>query len=229
MGEAFASGIVGIAVLAVVWLAFGFWLGVGWPLRVADGADGRPSTSKFQFFLWTIVIAWGYASVAARRMIDGASIGDIEIPMNLFILMGLGAGTALGAKLVTVSRGGRPALADSRERTYRSLIADDEGTPALEKIQVLAWTLIAAGAFIVSIWQVIASGAALSALPNVDGALLVLLGIGQVAYVGVKLLPRSQDPVPAGSGVRRAIVAAPPPAPAPAARSSATNTGRDSL
>lgn len=228
MGEAFAAAIVGIAVLAVVWLAFGFWLGVGWPLRVADGADGRPSTSKFQFFLWTIVIAWGYASVAARRMIDGATIGDIGIPMNLFILMGLGAGTALGAKLVTVSRGGRPALADPRARTYRSLIADDEGTPALEKIQVLAWTLIAAGAFIVSVWQVIASGAAPASLPNLDDALLVLLGVGQVAYVGAKLLPRPADPAPAASGVRRAIVAAPPPA-APTARSSASNTVRDSL
>jgi len=226
MGEAFAAAMVGFGVLAALWLAFGFWLGLAWPLRVADGADGRPSTSKFQFLLWTAVIVWGYAAVAARRSIDETSLGDIGIPSNLFILMGLGAGTALAAKLVTVGRGGRPALADVRTRTYRSLIADDDGKAALEKIQVLAWTLVAAGAFIVSVWQIIAARATPSSLPNVDDALLVLLGIGQFAYVGVKMLPRPQEPAAASGGVRRAIVAAPP---APSATPSETSTVRDSL
>jgi len=226
MGPAFAAAVVGIGVLAVLWLLFGFWLGLAWPLRVADGADGRPSTSKFQFFLWTIVIVWGYAAVAARLAIDEAALGGISIPSNLFLLMGLGAGTALAAKLVTVRRGGRPALADPSARTYRSLIADDDNNPALEKIQVLAWTFVAAGAFIVSVWQLIASHSTPSSLPNVGDALLILLGIGQVAYVGAKALPRPNDPPAASGGVRRAIVAT---SPAPSATRSETNAVRDSL
>src|SRR3972149_5628631 len=189
MAEQVALGFVGIVVLGALWLVFGVWLGFEWPLRVADGADGRPSTSKFQFFLWTAVIVWGYAAVAARRSIDGTTPGDIGMPTNLFILMGLGAGTALAAKLVTVGRGGRPSLADPGMRTYRSLVADDGGNPALEKIQVLAWTLVAAGVFIVSVWQVLGSGSTPSSLPNVGDALLVLLRVGEFAYGGGEGLP----------------------------------------
>jgi len=227
MAEQIALGSVGIVVLGALWLVFGVWLGFEWPLRVADGADGRPSTSKFQFFLWTAVIVWGYAAVAARRSIDGTTPGDIGMPTNLFILMGLGAGTALAAKLVTVGRGGRAPLADPGARTYRSLVADDEGNPALEKIQVLAWTLVAAGVFIISVWQVLGSGSTPSSLPNVDDALLVLLGIGQFAYVGVKALPRPVEAAAAAGGATPPTKSPTPPA--PLAAPPAARKVRDSL
>jgi len=216
VAEQLAAALIGVVVVIAVWLAFGVGLGLDWPLRVSDGADGRPSTSKFQFFLWTAVIVWGYSAVATGRWIDGASPGEIGMPTNLFILMGLGAGTALGAKLVTVSRGGRAALADSTARTYRSLVADDDGNPALEKIQVLAWTFVAVGVFVLSVWQILGASGPSSSLPNVDDALLVLLGIGQVAYVGVKALPRPAGP-PVAAAAAPSAAAAPPPAPTPAA------------
>ena len=225
VAEQLGAALVGVGVVVALWLAFGVGLGFDWPLHVSDGADGRPSTSKFQFFAWTAVIVWGYAAIAARRWIDGAPPGEIGMPTNLLILMGLGAGTALGAKLVTVSRGGRAPLADSSARTYRSLVADDQGTPALEKIQVLAWTFVAIGVFAVSVWQLLAATGPPSSLPNVDDALLVLLGIGQVAYVGVKALPRPQEP-------RAAASVAPPPAPilaAPPAEGFEPRELRDSL
>jgi hypothetical protein len=144
------------------------------------------------------------------------------MPSNLFILMGLGAGTALGAKLATVSHGGRPMLADPTARTYRSVAADDDGNAVLEKIRVLAWTFVAVGVFVVSVWQNLAAGSPPSSLPNVDDALLVLLGIGQVAYVGVKALPRSPGrpdsvaPPPAAPAALAAAV--PPPIATPAAQ-----------
>ena len=216
VAEQIAAALIGVVVVIAVWLAFGVGLGLDWPLRVSDGADGRPSTSKFQFFLWTAVIVWGYSAVATGRWIGDASPGEIGMPTNLFILMGLGAGTALGAKLVTVSRGGRAALADPTARTYRSLVADDDGNPALEKIQVLAWTFVAVGVFVVSVWQILGASGPPSSLPNVDDALLVLLGIGQVAYVGVKALPRPAGP-PVDAAAAPSAAAAPPPAPTPAA------------
>ncbi len=194
MAEQLAAALIGVVVVIAIWLVLGVGLGLDWALHVSDGADGRPSTSKFQFFLWTAVIVWGYSAIATGRWIDGASPGEIDMPTNLFILMGLGAGTALGAKLVTVSRGGRTPLTDPSARTYRSLVADDDGNPALEKIQVLAWTFVAVGVFIVSVWEILGASGPPSSLPNVDDALLVLLGIGQVAYVGVKALPRPAAP-----------------------------------
>jgi hypothetical protein len=177
VAEHLSAALIGVGVMITVWLAFGVGLGFDWPLHVSDGSDGRPSTSKFQFFVWTAVILWGYSAVAAARVIAGASPGGIGMPTNLFILMGLGAGTALGAKLATLSHGGRPMLADPTARTYRSLVADDDGNAALEKIQVLAWTFVAVGVFVVSVWQNLAAGSPPSSLPNVDDALLVLLGI----------------------------------------------------
>lgn len=225
MSQAFVAAILAIGVLAALWLVFAYWIGFSWPLRVSDGADGRPSTSKFQFFLWTAVIIWGYSAVAARRAIDGGDLAGIGIEQNLFLLMGLGAGTAVAAKIVTVNRGGRPPLADPAARTYRSLIADDGNNPALEKIQVLAWTFVAAGAFILSVWQSIAADSTPTALPNVADPLLVLLGVGQVAYVGVKAI-RTTAPAAARGGVRRAIVS---PEPALTAPGSESSTVRDSL
>jgi hypothetical protein len=217
VAEHLAAALIGVGVVFTVWLAFGVGLGFDWPLHVSDGADGRPSTSKFQFFLWTAVIVWGYSAVAAARVIAGASPGGIGMPTNLFILMGLGAGTALSAKLVTVSHGGRPALTAPSSRTYRSLVADDDGNAALEKIQVLAWTFVAVGVFAVSVWQNLAASTPPSSLPNVDDALLVLLGIGQVAYVGVKALPRqpgrSDAAAPAATAPAPSVAAVPPPIP----------------
>lgn len=213
--------LIGIAVLIALWAVFGLRLGFDWPSRISDGVDGRPSTSKFQFFLWTAVIVWGYTAVVARRWIDGDSPGDIDMPTNLFILMGIGAGTALGAKLVTVSRGGRAPLADPGARTYRSLVADDAGNPALEKAQALTWTLVAVGVFVISVWQALAGSATPSSLPTVDDALLVLLGIGQFAYVGAKALPARP------SGQPTAPAAAPAPATAAPAAAGATPTPRE--
>lgn len=215
MAEQLAAALVGVVVLLAIWLAFGVGLGLDWPLHVSDGVDGRPSTSKFQFFLWTGVIVWGYAAVATGRWIAGAAPGGIGMPTNLLILMGLGAGTALGAKLVTVNRGGREPLADPGTRSYRSLVADDHEKPALEKIQVLAWTFVAAGIFLVSVWQTLGTGSPPSSLPNVDDAVLVLLGIGQVAYVGVKALPGPA--APRGETATAAAPAAPAPTAAPVA------------
>ncbi len=185
------AALAGLATLAVLWLIVSLALGIGWPIHAFDGADGRPSTSKFQFYVWTAVILWGYASVVAAHWITGADVGTIGIPTNLFILMGLGAATALGAKLATVGHGGRLPLLDDAQRTFRSLFSDDAGNPALEKIQILAWTAVAGVVFIGSVVRSLGSATAPTTLPNIDDALLVLLGIGQVTYVAVKTLPRS--------------------------------------
>jgi hypothetical protein len=69
---------------------------------------------------------------------------------------------------------------------FKDLVCDDDGTVALDKIQMMAWTFIALVIYLILIiQQVNAQGSYY--LPNVDATLLILMGISHGAYLGKKL------------------------------------------
>jgi hypothetical protein len=72
------------------------------PLNAAVGADGRPSTSKFQFFVWTGVVLWAYVAIVAARWPLTGPDPIQQVPRNVLIALGLSAGTLALAKGVTV-------------------------------------------------------------------------------------------------------------------------------
>ena len=76
---------------------------------------------------------------------------------------------------------------------YSDLVQDDSNQTDLSKVQLLIWTAIALGAFltnvILNINAVDAGGStAGAALPDIDGALMVLMGLSQGGYLGKKLV-----------------------------------------
>jgi hypothetical protein len=160
--------------------------------------DGRASTSKFQFFFWTTLILWGYVSVFARIALDGIpkDFNSPEIPDNLFWLMGLSVATTLSAKAITTVRGKPPGIEPLAEPSTNLsfLIWDDQERPALEKIQILAWTFVAGGVFVVLVLNSIAADTTPITLPDVDTTLLVLTGISQGGYVSAKVISRTGGP-----------------------------------
>src|SRR6516165_11189385 len=57
---------VGIWFLYGLWILYSFTAGDANALRLAEGADSRPSTSKFQWLLWTLAVLYAYVVIAVR-------------------------------------------------------------------------------------------------------------------------------------------------------------------
>jgi hypothetical protein len=186
------------------------------PLWAAVGADGRLSTSKFQFLVWTIPVLYvALALVFARsgtftpELPAGRDVTKyITIPPNIFIVLGLSLTTLLGAKGITVAYQARKAPAttvtpapDTLQLGY--LIQDDNGDIDLTKVQMLAWTAVAVIAFLFAFisnaggyvhCQVKGPDNTGLCFPDVDTALMVLMGLGQGTYLGGKLISRTEPP-----------------------------------
>ena len=203
----------GVGTLLVTWLVF-IKLGLrnqpgkggGALLGLIEGADGRFSTSKFQWLLWTIVAVFSYAVVFTSNVLHGDFHALSAIPANLLIAMGLSTVTMASAKGITVHQVAndkivKPPVA-SGEGKVSALVKDDDGYADLSKIQMIAWTLIAIGVYIVRlVHQVNGAGAAPLALPDIDTALMVLMGLSQGAYLGKKAVSTVASMAPQIAGL----------------------------
>jgi hypothetical protein len=77
---------------------------------------------------------------------------------------------------------------DNQNTSVGALFRDDSNVPDLSKIQLLAWTGIAVVLYLAHVVQQIGtSGSAMPQLPDIDSTLMVLMGLGQGAYLGKKL------------------------------------------
>lgn len=83
--------LVGYLVLAAI-------AGDGDPRKCFAGADGRSSTSKFQFFVWTGAVVFAYVAVALARASRGNHEVLSDIPPHLLTVMGFSAATLASAK-----------------------------------------------------------------------------------------------------------------------------------
>jgi len=183
------------------------------PLQAAIGTDRRLSTSKFQFLVWTAVVVFSYAWLYAARVRAGHPEAIDTIPRNVLLAMGISIVTLTGAKAITSSYilSGRINKPEPVEGAKTSdLVADDDDIPDLTKIQMLVWTLIAVVVYLVRVNGWVAhfsscpQGAADCVFPDIDAALMVLMGLGQGAYLGNKLVtvdtPRISTSAPTAGG-----------------------------
>lgn len=157
-------------------------LGKGsWGLIV--GKDGRLSLSLFQWFLWSAVVFIGFVAVVLRRDFD---LG-VTLTKNIFIAMGAASATAIVAKGITSSQVESARVSKSYRHAPRpaDLFQDDDGKPELSRVQLFGWTIIGVATFLVLLARELATANA--DLPEIDDTLMVLMGLGQAAYVGKKL------------------------------------------
>lgn len=199
--------VVGAAFIVVVWVMYVTMLrtpqgGRDWFMtKLWEGADGRASFSKFQFWLWTWVVVLAIFSIwVARTLISPGIVSPIdEIPETVLSLLGLSVVTSIGAKVVTtnyVNRGitRKPAKKEGdRATVFQELLSDDSGYPELAKLQMFLFTWIAIIFFLISVAKAINSGdAANMALPDLDQMWLVLMGVSSGGYLGKKLVTQER-------------------------------------
>lgn len=156
--------------------------------ELLEGADSRLSLSKFQFFLWFIVLLYSYIVVYIARYQAGDVSPIQEIPPNLLIVSGASAGTMLLAKGITSSyvQSGTISKTPAEKSNLSNLVNDDENYSNLSKIQLLSWTLVAIGIYLISILpQSVKSN---GGLIDIDSTLMVLMGLSQGTYLGKKLV-----------------------------------------
>ncbi len=167
------------------------------------GFDKRYSNSKFQMVIWTFLAIFSYVTlyferVLASTMTQFVYSSSINIPENLGILMGISAGSFLGAKAITSSKveAGSISKDQANKPSFLDLITNDYKAIDLGDAQMFAWTLVAAGIYLINfirMWSYLDPSPEVS-LPNVDSTLLVLTGVSQAAYAGKKLLTSDARP-----------------------------------
>lgn len=157
--------------------------------KLYEGADGRLSTSKFQFFVWTVVVIFSYAAIYTLKLMPPAPHFDpiSSLPDNVLIALGMSVASASAAKAITVSyvntnRISKPA--SKKESRFGQIFEDDSGVPDLSKLQMIAWTFIALATYFIAVCHNVASHK--PELPDIDKSLMALMGLGHTAYLAKK-------------------------------------------
>lgn len=234
----FYATLVALVFVFVFW-AFGRVLLTGTAKRMTNyiiGADGRASTSKFQFYVFTFAFLFVFVLISTFLYIaTGHFVMISDIPPHVLTAMGFSSITFVGAKAITttqisagkVVKAGLSADAASTNSPWMYLVTDDDGNLDLGKFQMLIWTLLAVIIFIIGAYQIICNllppgavhvkvlinipaqkgdGDHSGLLPDINEALMVLMGLGQGTYLGHKLV-LSSAPRLTGIAVTKAAVA----------------------
>ena len=183
----------GIITIAVLWIISYVITGHNPnPFALACGVDKNYSASLLQFLIVTYLTVFAYVAVYVARLGSGLTTLP-DVPLNLLALMGLSVGSATASKGIVLSyidQGKLPV--DGADKS--GVVKDKFGNVALTKVQMLIWTFIAAVIYVGTVLAFIDNKIYLQpghgALPDVDGALLVLMGAAQGGYIGGKLVNR---------------------------------------
>jgi hypothetical protein len=190
--------------LVVLWLLYRAVTGSWRVWQLAVGIDGRYSTSLFQGLAWTLVVGAGYLVLFLARVHVGTTQALGDLPANVVTALGLSLGTTVTAAGITSGRVSRDPdykqAATPAGQSLASLVEDDQGDPSLVKTQLMLWTIVALGIYVVALADAVsrtlavANGTPPPGLPDIDTTLLVLSGIGQATYLTHKIVaaPRAQ-------------------------------------
>jgi hypothetical protein len=181
--------LIGLGVLSIIGLGAAVFT-KGQLSNVIDGADGRASTSKFQWLAWLAIVVFGYTVLWVLRAKQGDWSAISNVPVNVLTVLGFSTGTAAAAKGITTGyvQSGRLVQPPAGGGAKGGLVQDDSGAPDLGKLQIMAFTLIATGIYLATLIHQIVSNPVITTLPNIDSSLLVLMGISQGGYLANKLV-----------------------------------------
>jgi len=139
------------------------------------------SLSKFQFYWWTAAALFGYAYlVIGRMLVQGQSWPDM--PPGLPAIIGIGAGTSVGAVIASGVQG--PKGGGAEEPSLGDLVTSG-GAAAPDRVQMLVWTILGVSVFCISVLG--HQPGFIKDLDPVPTGILYMMGLSSIGYLGGKL------------------------------------------
>ena len=152
-------------------------LAVRTPL-VRDGAR-LPGGKLPTYSLARTQMAFWFVNVVLAVLIIWAVTGSVPpITSSVLGLMGIGAGTALGAVLLDQNGTATESPPKESASFFKDILTDGAGV-GLHRFQMLVWTIVVFFVFWGAVWNKLA-------LPEFDNTLLALMGLSAGAYLGFK-------------------------------------------
>lgn len=144
-----------------------------------DGVCQPYSLARVQMAWWFFLLVVGYVFIWLVT-------GEVDsIAPSLLGLVGISAATALAAVAIT-SPSSRAVHASNG--FMHDLISDDRGVVALDRLQVVVWTLVLGGIFLTAVlWDL--------TMPEFSATMLALMGISSGTYIGFKLPMKNEERV----------------------------------
>jgi len=148
------------------------------------GTDDRVSTSKVQFALWTLALAWALLVIAFHVAVYPPGTLD---PRYL-LLLGLPAGAAVSAKAITMGQKANGTVSKNRipykkkkaADAVKETVSNDQGDLDLGDAQYFLFTLVALTVFFIAFFH------APVKLPVLPDTLVALTSASAAAYVAKK-------------------------------------------
>jgi len=135
-----------------------------------EGVRQPYSLARVQMAWWFFLLVIGYVFI---WLVTGEAD---SISPSLLGLVGISAATALAAVAVTRHASG----GSGTKGFWRDLVTDERGVIALDRFQVVVWTLVLGGIFLYSVLGDLT-------MPEFSATMLALMGISSGTYIGFKL------------------------------------------
>jgi hypothetical protein len=173
---------------------------------IIRGQDMVPSLSVFQFLLWTYVLMFAFIGVYFVRIFGGVSDPPQgPLPVYLLAITGISVTTPIVSSLISSYRfssvqsyddSSQDAGSEDREEApppakrpaFGEMLRLNE-KPTLSRFQMFAWTWISIGIYLSVLFSVIgetSTSVQNLSVPDIDPTLVVLMGLSQVAFLGLK-------------------------------------------
>jgi len=160
----------------------------------------RPySLSLFQMAFWFFLVIASYVFI--WLICDELN----TITDSVLGLIGIGAATAVGAKMINDRTTGTDA--PTVTHGFISDVISDATGVSIHRLQMFGWTLVLGVIFLASVYKDLA-------MPEFSSTLLGLMGISSGTYLGIKGTSSKNDPEAPGKDGTPAPVTAPTPPPA---------------
>jgi len=153
---------------------------------IVTSEDNRYSLSRFQIYVWTVWVVIAFAQVAF------ATLTFPIVPENLAILMAINGTTTVISTALTDIEKLKFAKPAEQPVFFSDIFLDPSGTLDLPRAQMFIWTIVILVTHMVIFWKGYLAGR--PSLPEVSGGMLILMGVSQGIYLGVKAAHEKKIP-----------------------------------
>jgi hypothetical protein len=166
--------------------------------------DWYPSLARFQFLVWTFIVAFALIGVYFIRIFNGvieppiiAPGNQFIIPDNLIILMGISVTVPIASSQISklkykINAPRDPPSNDSMPGFETML--EENNKPTLTRYQMFAWTWIGAIIYLMILFSYttgMLGNIRQLGVPDISPVFVFLMGISNVGYLGGKIVSTS--------------------------------------